>query len=491
VRFFGLGRAAARYAERIVSHRAALGLVDDVRLRLWRRLADLGAASRGARDPGRALELLVTLPAQLRELLPRILTPVVAGIASTAGAAVAMVLVAPSSWPVAALVAATALAAPLLAWASDRRGQRERVGDDAMLTRRFASFTTAVLDLQGNRMTDRPVAEVDALADRLERADRRQGRRLATAGVVAGLGTGVAAALAPAMVGAADLAAVVSMLALACLEPVAMAAAGAQRIPALLTVAGRLRTGFGGAVRPDGGLPAPATPSRIRLDDLTLAWGDAPAVIAHLDAALRRPEWVAIDGPSGSGKTTLVTALLGDLAPSSGAIRVDGADLAQIDRTDWRRRIAWCPQEAHVFDSTLRANLLIARPRTDPVSDHEARAALARVGLSHLLDGAAGLDLRVGPHGSRLSGGERQRLAVARSLLRGAPILILDEPTAHLDEGTADAMMSDLRRATVGRLVVLVSHRRADRDLAESTIRLDPAQRLEEAALRSPAGLAR
>ncbi len=472
VRFFGLGRAVARYAERVAGHRAALQLVDELRLRLWRRLADLGAAARGARDSGSALELLVTLPGRLLELLPRIATPATAGVVSVLGAAVAVVLISPSSLPVGVLLATTALVAPVLAWASDRRGQRERVADDGELTRRLAAFTGAAVDLRMNGMTDAPARELLAVTDRIERADRRQGRRVATAGVVAGVGTGLAAVLAPLLVQRADLAAVVSLLALACLEPVAMAAAGAQRIPALVAVLTRLRGAFERPSRPDGGRVAPVDPSRIDLDDLALAWGTAPPVIEHLDATLRRPGWVAVEGPSGSGKTTLVTALLGDLPPASGTMRVDAVDLGAIDRDSWRTRIAWCPQEAHVFDSTLRANLLLARSRTDPVREDEARAVLTEVGLAHLVEGPAGLDLRVGPHGARLSGGERQRLAVARALLRGAPVLVLDEPTAHLDERTADAMMADLRAATADRLVVLVSHRRADRELADSVIRL-------------------
>ncbi|MCW2696018.1 MAG: cydD, partial [Modestobacter sp.] len=129
--------------------------------------------------------------------------------------------------------------------------------------------------------------------------------------------------------------------------------------------------------------------------------------------------------------------------------------------------VAWCPQEAHVFDASLRANLALARERgalTGADGDEAMRAALAAAGLGGLLAALpAGLDTPVGPGGTSLSGGERRRLAVARALLAGRDVVLLDEPTAHLDPPTARALMSDLRQALAGRLVVCVTH---DQDLA-------------------------
>ena len=166
----------------------------------------------------------------------------------------------------------------------------------------------------------------------------------------------------------------------------------------------------------------------------------------------------------GAGKSTLLTALLGGVAPSAGRIEIDGDDLGELSVAEWRSRVAWCPQDAHVFDSTIRGNLLIGRPRAVGVTDEAMADVLARVGLAPLLRQLDdGLDARVGARGGALSGGERQRIAVARALLSDADILLLDEPTAHLDEPTAAAMMADIRRATGDRIVVLVSHRASDR----------------------------
>jgi ATP-binding cassette subfamily C protein CydCD len=292
--------------------------------------------------------------------------------------------------------------------------------------------------------------------------------------------------LAPLLAPTAEAAAVAALLVLACLEPVASAAVAAQRIPALRAVLSQLAAGaasgtagYAGAADAGAGAGAgagaalPPVVRRLALRDLALAWDGGHPVVTVVDAEVVAPRWLVVDGPSGAGKTTLVTALLGDLRPAHGAVLAGGVDLRGVDRDAWRARVAWCPQEAHVFDSTIRANLLVARPRTDPVTEDEMRAVLASVGLRRVIaDAADGLDLRVGRHGSALSGGERQRLAVARAILRRCDVLVLDEPTAHLDDATADAVMRDVRRAAGDRIVVLVSHRAADRMPEDQVLRL-------------------
>jgi ATP-binding cassette subfamily C protein CydCD len=239
-------------------------------------------------------------------------------------------------------------------------------------------------------------------------------------------------------------------------------------------VLARLRPFLDGPDTSAGSAIAALPITGVRLDALSARWpGTAEPVFSGIDARVEPGRWLVIDGPSGSGKTTLLTVLLGALEPDGGRILVDGVPLAGLSAADWRARVAWCPQEAHVFDSTIRGNLLLARPRTDPVSDDEMRQVLARVGLRPLLERSLeGLDARVGTSGGSLSGGERQRLAVARALLGRSELLLLDEPTAHLDEPTAAAMMADIRAATADRMVVLVSHRVEDRAETDRAVSL-------------------
>jgi ATP-binding cassette subfamily C protein CydCD len=182
-------------------------------------------------------------------------------------------------------------------------------------------------------------------------------------------------------------------------------------------------------------------------------------VFTDLAATVRRGEHLVVAGPSGSGKSTLLAVLLRSLDPVAGRVLLGGIDARGVRPTLVRRRIAWCPQEAHLFDSTLRGNLLLARPGADVPTDEELLGVLRGVGLGPLLQELpAGLDTPVGPAGGFLSGGQRQRVAVARTLLCGADVLLLDEPTAHLDRQTADALLADVRRAAEDRVLVTVTH---------------------------------
>lgn len=203
---------------------------------------------------------------------------------------------------------------------------------------------------------------------------------------------------------------------------------------------------------------SPAPIMQLSLSDIAARWPGAQTdVFSGLSLVLPRGGVAAVTGPSGSGKTTLVSVLLRFLDPRTGRYQLNDTDALTCLPMDLAGRISWCPQEAHVFDSTLRANLLIARPREDRPSESELLSALERVGLGELA-ADIGLDGRIGAGGGHLSGGQRQRLAVARTLLADAEVVVLDEPTAHLDEEMAAALMADLRRGLAEELVVLVTH---------------------------------
>ena len=232
------------------------------------------------------------------------------------------------------------------------------------------------------------------------------------------------------------------------------AAAAAEDLAALLAV-------------PPGAAPAGIAPTasvpfaarRIALAFEQVAFGyeaDRP-VLRDLDLAVEAGTVLTVVGSSGSGKSTLFNLLMGFAAPDRGRIRVNGHDLAALDMEAWRRHIGWVSQHAHVFHGSLRDNLLIAAPAADEARLQRALKAAALQPVVARLP--QGLDTALGEHGQGLSGGERQRLALARAWLRDAPLLLLDEPTQHLDAPTAAAIDAAIDALATGRTVIRIAHR--------------------------------
>ena len=180
-------------------------------------------------------------------------------------------------------------------------------------------------------------------------------------------------------------------------------------------------------------------------------------VLRGVDLVVPKGSVVCVIGPSGSGKSTLAAVLFRFRDPDAGTVHLDGADVTALPADGVRARITGMPQDPHLFASTVRENLRLARP---DAADADLRSVLARVGLDPEL-----LDTEVGPHGTRLSGGMRRRLALARALLvpsagegEAGPLLVLDEPTTHLDPDTRTAVLDDVLAATVGRSMILITH---------------------------------
>lgn len=180
-------------------------------------------------------------------------------------------------------------------------------------------------------------------------------------------------------------------------------------------------------------------------------------VLHDLDLGIEAGGDLIVVGTTGSGKSTLFHLLMGFAAPQRGRILVDGEDLRRLDLDSWRRHVAWVSQRPHVFHGTLRDNLMIAAPAAGDVRLQRAirNAALGPV-ITRL---PRGLDTPLGEHGHGLSGGERQRLALARAWLRDAPLLLLDEPTQHLDAETAAAIDRIIGKLSEGRTVIRIAHR--------------------------------
>jgi ATP-binding cassette subfamily C protein CydD len=216
---------------------------------------------------------------------------------------------------------------------------------------------------------------------------------------------------------------------------------------------------------PPGGGPAARPDLRrdtITLTGVTLAYPGRPApALAGLDLEIAPGDHLTVTGPSGAGKTSLLALLLRFAAPTAGAIQVSGpgggpADLAAIPAAIWREQLAWVPQRTHLFDDTVAANIALGAPGASPA---DIRQAAVLAGADPFITALEqGYQTPVGERGHRLSAGQRQKIAVARAFLRDAPLLLLDEPAAHLDPLGAAAVQEAITVLMAGRTVVHVTH---------------------------------
>ncbi|MFV0406863.1 MAG: thiol reductant ABC exporter subunit CydC [Propioniciclava sp.] len=485
VRAFGIGRAVSRYAERLLTHRAALHTIDELRLQLWRAIAARGAGSRRFLDGGAPLDYLVTLADDLRDQLPRILPQLGAGLLTLAGVITATTFLAPHLVVVVAtaLVGACAVATALTTRA-ERGASTARVAARSEILRGTAALAGAARDLRGNGVAAAAVEDLDLIGQRLADAEYRAAWSASLGTTVVTLTTVLVAVAVPVLSPglAAEQASALTLLILASVEPLTALITAVRRLPTLHQLLSRLNPALARTPQPAWGhTPAPRV-SEVGLEQVTIRYPGATApAVSDVSATAHRERWLVITGPSGSGKSTLLSAIMGALRVDRGQICANHSPITGFTETSWRAKTAWCPQEAYIFGSTIRGNLLLACPQDEAHDDETLRVALHRAGLGPLLASLPlGLDTHVGAAGSALSGGERQRLAVARALLTRADVLLLDEPTAHLDDPTAAAMMADLRAATAGRVVILVSHRAADRSPSDALVELGETTRASE-----------
>jgi len=212
-----------------------------------------------------------------------------------------------------------------------------------------------------------------------------------------------------------------------------------------------------GDPQPADAVPLPELREGFRLEGVSVRYPDGTEALRGVDLEARRGRMLALCGPAGSGKTTLAYLFPRFLSPSSGRITVDGVDLAAVDRDDLRRRIAFVFQEPALFDATVAENIRIGKP---DASDTELRRAAEQAGADEFIERLPrGYDTPLGRGGGRLSMGQKQRLAIARALVRDAPVLVLDEPTSALDPETEMRLVASLREASRDRLVIVIAHR--------------------------------
>jgi thiol reductant ABC exporter CydC subunit len=492
VQAFGIGRGTFRYAERLAGHDAALRVLARLRVSAYDRLERLAPAGVAVFRSGDLISRLVSDVDSLTDRWLRVRLPYAAAALTGAAAVALSAALLPAAGVVLALsIVAAALAAPLLAGVISRRAERAlapRRGEFAAATvdllagaGELSVFGTGRSALDEVMRANHRVARVQARSATARAAGAAVSTLAAGAALWACLVLGVAGVSSGAMAGVAL--AVLALLPLAVHDVVKDLAPAAQEIPRLRSAAARVAdiTGRPDPVRePASPVPLPAPPYDIVVSGLTARWEpDGPDVLRGANLGLPAGSRVAVTGPSGSGKTTLAMVLLRFLDPAAGTVTLGGTDITALDSDQVRSVIGLCAQDAHIFDSTLRENLRLARPGA---SDADLAEALGRARLGDWVASLPdGLDTEVGEHGARLSGGQRQRLALARVLLADFPVVILDEPAEYLDEQTAQTLTRDLLAATAGRTVLLITHRQVDDDdvdhvLCLSDGRLEPAR---------------
>jgi len=498
VQAFGIGRGVFRYAERLAGHDAALRILARLRMSAYDKLERLAPAGVSAFRSGDLISRLVTDVDSLTDRWLRVRLPyAVAALAGAAAVAVAAALLPAAGLVLALSLVAAALGAPLLAGVIARRAERQ-------LAPRRGEFAAATVDLLRGAgelsvlgTSQQALRAVTDKSQQVARVQARSAYARASGAAVSTLAAGAALwgclVLGVAGVRAGTMAgvtlAVLALLPLAVHEVFSGLAPAAQEIPRLRSASARVADVLqrpDPVTEPARPAPLPGPPYDITVRGLTARWAaaqrgqrDEPDVLRGADLDLPTGCRVAVTGPSGAGKTTLAMVLLRFLDPAAGTVTLGGADITTLDADQVRSVIGLCAQDAHIFDSTLRENLRLARPGA---GDGELAGALRRARLDDWVASLpGGLDTEVGEHGARLSGGQRQRLALARVLLAGFPVVILDEPAEHLDEPTAEALTADLLAATAGRTVLLITHRPVVNTDVDQVLRLTDG-RLEPVA---------
>ena len=468
VRFFAVSRAVTRYLERLSGHDAALRQLATTRADMVRRLIPLSPAGLGRTDRGKVLSALVDDVENLQNLPLRVVQPLgVSGLVAV-GAVVFIAFVSP--------IAALTLLACLIVAGAAAIGMGWLFGSraEALVSDRRADLSAALVDYFGSldvllaygaepQARQRVTAADAALRRVVTRASLAQATAAGVVSAVAGAASvwAVAAASPGLATGAIDgpWLAVVVLVPMVVFEvfgavPIAAASwrsvrSSAARIVDVLPerMPDELRSDAGDDAAPTG-VPA------LRLRDVAASWpGGAPA-LRGVSLDLEPGERVLVAGPSGAGKSSLAAVLVGFLR-AEGSYLVGDVDASSLAGPALRSVVGLCEQSPQLFDEDIRQNLLFAR---DTATDDELLAALARVGLGEWVQERGGLDARVGDRGALVSGGQAQRLALARALLRGFPVLVLDEPTAGVDPDASDALLRDLLGAAREQSVLLISH---------------------------------
>jgi len=483
VQLFGVSRAAFRYLERLVSHDAAFRFLGRLRVSFFERLEPLVPGGLGTARTGDLLSRFVGDVETMQFLFLRALAPPLVALVACAVAVAAAAIVLPVVAPVlGAGLAAAALVAAAATGRATRASSRHEAPLRAELTSEIVEALAAGAELVAFGRLDWQLERIDSVDHSLGQLARRNGRIAAMGDALVLLASGItlAAVLAVSTSAVADgrLAGVwlgmLALLALSSFEAVRPLPVAARQSGAVASAAERLfeLTERAAPVsEPASPLPIPDT-GVLRLEDARLRY--APHLPWILDGAsleLGPGRRVALVGGSGAGKTTIAGVFVRFLELDGGRATLDGRDLSDYASDDVRGLVALADQDAHLFSTTIRENVRFARPGS---SDDQIAAALRRAGVwSWVSSLPSGLDTYVGETGDQVSGGQRRRIALARAFLSGAPLLILDEPTAHLDRATAEAILEDLLSGADDTGLLVITHDPLMLDRFDEVLRLE------------------
>jgi ATP-binding cassette subfamily C protein CydCD len=495
VRVLAIARSGFRYAERLVTHRATFEALTEIRAWFYRSIEPL-APARLARHRGGDLLARIGADVDTLESFPaRVLLPPLVAV----GVVVFGALLLRGFDPAFAAVLVTGLLVAGLVVPLAIRGAARRTGDAAIGRR--ADVTAGAVDLVA-ALGDLVVLD----RDRRHRAQllaggrdldslRIRGALLRAAGegsavLVAGL-TGVAVlAIGVGLAAAGRLdgvyLALVTLAAVACFEAVGPVSQAVEALPRHERAAGRLFE----LVDAPPAVVDPARPAAraiahdLEIAHLTFAYDGGSVALDDVSLSIPAGGRLAVIGPSGAGKSTLVNLLLRFWDYEVGEIRIDGRDLREYRMDDVRSWLGVVDQRVHLFNATVRDNLAVADA---DATDADMAAACRIAQLHEFVTGLpSGYSTRIGQDGLQLSGGQRQQLAVARMVLKGAPIVVLDEATSHLDEATERSLLDALEPFLARRTVLMIAHRPAVIDRVDRVVRLETGR-----VVGGPVGLLR